>query len=160
MHFIRKLIKFICILIFIIIINKSNIQKLVYEIKTEKIIEEKNYIDYIEILNQKMIIKKGNEKEILDSNYVYWMNNSKDNNIFLAGHNSKLVFNILYNLKINDRVYLYLNNKNLIYEVIDIKYINVDDYYIYNEKDYFSLTLITCSYTNQKRYIVICRLIE
>lgn len=139
------------------ILNKNNVKRISYKIKTEKIIKKNDDINYIVIDNYKLIVRTGNEKEVLDSNNVYLLNNSSSDNYFLAGHNSKLVFNRIYNLNLNDEVLFHINKNNYSYVVIEKKYIDVDDYSVFNKKSYDSLTLITCSFTNQKRYIVVCK---
>lgn len=157
LKYIKNIIKFICILTIILIINKNNILNTKYKIKVDNEIKNNNSLNYIIINNYKLVVEYGDEKEILDENNVYYMPNSNKNNYYLAGHNSKLVFNRIYKLDYNDEVIFHINDKNIIYTVIDKRYINVDDNSIFNNKDYNSLTLITCSFTNQKRYIVLCK---
>ena len=120
-------------------------------------IENNNSTNYLRIYDNYYIVKSGIEKDVLDNNYVYYLNNSTSDNIFLAGHNSKVVFNILYRLNMSDEVIYHINNRDYVYEVINKEYIDVDDYSIFSKKNFSSLTLITCTYNNQKRYIVICR---
>lgn len=155
--YIKSIIKFICILTIILLINKNNVLNIKYKIKTERLISNDKNINYLLINDDKLIVQEGNEKEVLKNNNVYNMTNSTKYNHYLAGHNSKLVFNRLYRLNINDEIMYHINNKNIKYFVFDKKYINVDDNSIFNNKNYESLTLITCSFTNQKRYIVLCK---
>lgn len=159
----KNVIKTICILSFLLIINFNKINEVNYSIKTNEIINQEKelnntILDHISINNYNLLIKSGNEKDVLDSNLVYMMDNSILNNIFLAGHNSNIVFHRIYDLNVNDEVILYLNNNKYVYYVYSAKYINVDNYSIYKSETFNKLTLITCSKNNQKRYVVICKL--
>lgn len=156
----RKIVKVLCIIFFIISLNYIKINKHIYNVKINNIIKEKNSIDYITINNIKLIIKRGKEKEILDSNYVYIMNNSTKSNIFLAGHNSYLVFNRIYDLNKNDKIYLNYKGKKYVYKVSYSKYIDIDNNDIYKNDKISKLTLITCTNNTQKRYIVVCHIIS
>lgn len=94
----KKLIKFFSILTILLIVSSQKINEIKYEIKVNNIINKKEE-DYISINNYKLLIKSGDEKEVLDNNFVYMLPNSDEKNIFLAGHNNKIVFNRIYNLK-------------------------------------------------------------
>ena len=157
LKYIKKLIRFICILTIVLVINKTNYLNVKYKIRTEKEIKNNININYLIINDYKLIVEEGKEKDILDKNKVYYMPNSQKDNYYLAGHNSKTVFNKIYYLKINDEIIYHINNESITYIVIDKKYINVDDNSIFNKKNYNSLILITCSFTNQKRYVVLCK---
>ena len=118
----------------------------------------KNYEGYLYIpkFNYKNIIK--NDISYLDDNYIVMMDYSDKldgSTIVLAGHNNRYVFNKLYYLDIGDEVVLSNFSVDYHYIVKEKKYIEVDDYSEINIKD--SLILITCSYDNQKRYIVILK---
>ncbi len=154
---IKRIIKILCVLSILLIINQNKIKSIKYNIRTKKEIENNNSTNYLRIYDNYYIVKSGIEKDVLDNNYVYYLNNSTSDNIFLAGHNSKVVFNILYRLNMSDEVIYHINNRDYVYEVINKEYIDVDDYSIFSKKNFSSLTLITCTYNNQKRYIVICR---
>ena len=133
---IKRIIKILCVLSILLIINQNKIKSIKYNIRTKKEIENNNSTNYLRIYDNYYIVKSGIEKDVLDNNYVYYLNNSTSDNIFLAGHNY---------------------NRDYVYEVINKEYIDVDDYSIFSKKNFSSLTLITCTYNNQKRYIVICR---
>ena len=136
----------------------------------EKILEEKidNVINskkiepiyegylYIPKLNYKNIIKKD-INSINDNNIVMMDYSDKigGSTIILAGHNNRYVFNNIYLLELGDEVILSDFGIDYKYIVSETKYINVDDFNELNIKD--SLILITCSYDNQKRYIVILK---
>lgn len=154
----KKLIKFFSILTILLIISDDKVKEIKYEIKTNKIIENSYEEDYITINYYKLLIKEGNEQEVLDNNFVYMLDNSDLNNIFLAGHNNNLVFNRIYKLKVNDIVYLNFNNKKYEYLVTERRYIKVNDVSIFNKNDSKNLILITCTNNNQKRYIVKCKI--
>ncbi len=123
-------------------------------IKKEKGIY-RGYI-YIPKFNYKNIIKK--DETALDENLVQMTNFSDEigeNNIILAGHNNRYVFNKIYNLDIGDEIIISDNSKDYYYKVVNSKYIEVDDFDSLNVDN--SLILITCTYDNQKRYIVIAK---
>lgn len=136
----------------------------------EKILEEKidNVINskkiepiyegylYIPKLNYKNIIKKD-INSINDNNIVMMDYSDKigGSTIIMAGHNNRYVFNNIYLLELGDEVILSDFGIDYKYIVSETKYINVDDFNELNIKD--SLILITCSYDNQKRYIVILK---
>ena len=157
LKYIKRIIKVLSVLTIILIINKNNYNSYNYKIRTEKEISHNKDTNYIIIDNTKLIIESGNEKDILNNNKVFYMPNSTVDNYFLAGHNNKLVFNRLYSLNINDHITFHINKNNYDYIVFNKKYIDVDDKTVFNKKNNNSLSLITCSFTNQKRYIVECK---
>ena len=157
--FIKKVIRIFSIVTIIILINYKKVSDISHNYIVEKYIE-KDFVDYIEINDYKLIIKSGDEKEVLDSNYVFYMNNSSEDNIFLAGHNNHIVFNRIYNLEIKDTIKLNYNNKLYTYEVYNTKYISVKSVDIFKKENFSRLTLITCTKNNQKRYIVECKIKE
>ena len=152
----KKLIKFFSILSILLIISNQKISEIRYEIKVNNIINNKKEEDYISINNYKLLIKRGDEKEVLDNNFVYMLPNSDSNNIFLAGHNNKIVFNRIYNLKENDDIYLNLKGDLQKYTVIERGCIRVNDTKIFLKNDTKMVHLITCTNNNQKRYVVKC----
>lgn len=151
----KNLIKVLCILTILVILNRNNISEEVYEIKISRILDSNNKEEYIQINNYKLLVKKGEEEEILNKNLVYKLPNSEDNNILLAGHNNNVVFNRIYDLKKGDKILLYSNNFKHIYRVTERRCIKANDYSIYSNKTTFKkLVLITCTSNNQKRFIV------
>lgn len=115
----------------------------------------KGYI-YIPKFGYKNVIKK--DTSALDENLVLMTDFSDEldgSNIVLAGHNNRYVFNKLYYLNIGDEILISNESKDYKYIVDTTKYIKVDDYESLNNRD--SLTLITCTNNNQKRYIVIAK---
>lgn len=151
----KKLIKFFSILTILLIVSSQKINEIKYEIKVNNIINKKEE-DYISINNYKLLIKSGDEKEVLDNNFVYMLPNSDENNIFLAGHNNKIVFNRIYNLKENDNIYLNINGNLQKYTVTEGRCIRVNDTKIFLKNDTKMVHLITCTNNNQKRYVVKC----
>ncbi len=129
-----------------------------YKRKVKRIINENNnkYLGYINIpkFNYENVI--DNKSSALDNNLVYLTNFSDDiggNNIVLAGHNNRYVFNKIYYLNKGDNIILSDFNIDYLYEVYESKYIHVDDFDSLKIDN--SLILLTCSYDNQERYIVI-----
>lgn len=123
-----------------------------------------DYLGYIEIPNYgiKRLIKKGTSKDILDSNYVGLMNDSLDNKrVVLAGHNIKNVFSNLHVIKLNSLIYI--NNYYHIYKYSVIKKVEInsnDINYLNKKYNYDVLILITCTNKNNKRLLVISKLIS
>ncbi|MBQ1496298.1 MAG: sortase [Bacilli bacterium] len=129
-----------------------------YKRKVKRIIKENNntYLGYISIpkFNYENVI--DNKDNALDNNQIYLTDFSDKiggNNIVLAGHNNRYVFNKIYYLNVGDSIIISDFNMDYLYEVIDSKYINVDDFDSLKIDN--SLILLTCSSDNQKRYIVI-----
>jgi sortase A len=144
-----------------------NIYNKYEENKIDEVVEEKikkkDYDEYIyfKSLDRKLIIKNGNTNEILSNNDVAVIYNGslisdETGNYVLAGHNNKHVFNMLYKLKIKDEIIISDNYINYLFEVYEIKTVNITDTYIldniYNNR---IITLITCTKDNQKRLVVI-----
>lgn len=155
---ITKIIFFISLfLLFIPVIKEVKMKQKVDDIIS--ITKEKGIYDgylYIPRLNYKNIIKKGEDS--LNNNLIELLSFSDDigeNNIILAGHNNRYVFNILYSLKNDDIIIVSDFVSDYKYVVKELKYIDVDDYSIFNNEK--SLTLITCTNNNQKRYIVVAK---
>lgn len=163
----RKIISiiFICSAVFILIYDIKDVKD--YEKKVDSILEndsvKRKYEGYISYLDKKLLIKTGDNNEVLDSNLVLMMNSkelikNKTGNIVLAGHNNKYVFSSLYNLKENDQVILSDFDNDYIYNVYKREYINIKDKEVLdNVYDKKILTLITCTSNNQIRYIIICK---
>lgn len=111
---------------------------------------------YIPKFDYKSLIKS--DESALDENLVLlpkFSDNIGENNIILAGHNNKYVFNKIYYLNEGDEIILSDFSIDYRYVVKETKYIKVDDYEsLYNDN---SLTLITCTNDNQERYIVIAK---
>lgn len=152
----KKYLKLLCCIGILFSISYNKVLEINYTLKTKKdIILNREY--YMIINKDKLIIKKGDEQSILDNNYVYLMDISDKNHLYLAGHNNRLVFNRIYNLNIKDNIYIYMKNIEK-YEVTERRYIRVNDYSIYNKNDdEKNLFLITCTNNNQKRFIIICK---
>ena len=158
MHILKKITKVIVLIsLFSFSIPIINDIKLVKRV--DKIInsnENNMYEGYIYIpkFNYKNVITKN--EELLDENYIYMPSYSDEiggSNIILAGHNNKYVFNKIYYLNINDEIIISDHGIDYVYFVKKTKYIDVEDYNsLYNNN---SITLITCTNDNQKRYIVI-----
>lgn len=156
----KKLVK-ISIVLSTFILCIPTIKDISLKTKIDKGIINKNksiYEGYIYLpkYDYKNLIKK--DESALDDNLVLMTNFSDpigDNNIVLAGHNNKYVFNKLYYMSIGDEIILSDFSLDYKYVVDDFKYISVDDY---NELIHDnSLVLITCTNDNQKRYIVIAK---
>jgi len=159
MYIIRNVIK-ISFFIFLLIMLIPTIQEIKIKESVDEVLESKKIrpevegIFYIPKLNYKNIIKR--DKNALDDNNIEMLDFSDSiggNRIILAGHNNRFVFNKLYYLNINDEVIISDYIKDYKYIVKETKYINTDDFSDFNKDN--SLILITCTYNNQKRYIVI-----
>lgn len=151
----KKITKIFCILTIFVISNRNVISEEVYELKTNKVLNSNNEEEYLQINDYKLLIKSGDEENILNKNLVYKLSNSQENNILLAGHNNNVVFNRIYRLKIGDEILLYSNNVKHTYTVMERRCIKVNDVSIYNnETNSKKLVLITCTNDNQKRFIV------
>ena len=151
-----KIILFVSLFLFIVpVVDEIRIKEKVDEvIDSKKIKSEVEGILYIPKFNYKNIIKKDNSA--LDDNIIEMLSFSDSiggNRIVLAGHNNRYVFNKLYYLDIDDEIILSDSGKDYKYIVRNTKYINTDDFSDFNVDN--SLILITCTYDNQKRYIVI-----
>lgn len=151
-----KIIIFISLFLFLIpVIDEIKINEKVDELvdskKRESIFEG---LLYIPKFNYKNVIKKS--VSALDDNNIEMLDFSDSiggNRIVLAGHNNRYVFNKLYYLDINDEIVLSDSGKDYKYLVRKTKYIDTDDFSDFNIDN--SLILITCTYDNQKRFIVI-----
>lgn len=151
----KKITKIFCILTIFVISNRNVISEEVYEIKTNRVLNSNNEEEYLQINDYKLLIKSGDEENILNKNLVYKLLNSQENNILLAGHNNNVVFNRIYRLKKGDEILLYSNSVKHIYTVMERRCIKVNDVSIYNnETNTKKLVLITCTNDNQKRFIV------
>ena len=81
----------------------------------------------------------------------------EDNNIILAGHNNRLVFNKIHNLDINDELILNIKENKKTYKVIkNIVVKNNDFSYLENTNEHL-LTLITCVGNDNYRRIVVAK---
>ena len=151
-----KIIIFVSLFLFLIpVIDEIKINEKVDELvdskKRESIFEG---LLYIPKFNYNNVIKKG--VSALDDNNIEMLDFSDSiggNRIVLAGHNNRYVFNKLYYLDINDEIVLSDSGKDYKYLVRKTKYIDTDDFSDFNIDN--SLILITCTYDNQKRFIVI-----
>lgn len=123
-------------------------------IDSKRIKAESEGILYIPRFNYKNIIKR--DDSALDNNYIEMLSFSDPiggNRIVLAGHNNRYVFNKLYYLDINDEIILSDYGKDYKYIIRETKYIDTDDFSDFNIDN--SLILITCTYDNQKRFVVL-----
>ncbi len=153
----------------ILISSKTNDLKIpVKKINNEKhlsvVYNEPNsdIIGFIEFLNYNQInpIKLGTEDEILDQKVVglHKLSENLDkypNNIILAAHNQKNIFQIITKLKIHDQIKISSLVNDYFYEVTNIEKVSK------NKKMPFKtnlktnvVTLITCIEKNQKRLII------
>ena len=162
----RKVISIMLIIISIIILfydkkeisdNNQKISDIISDKRLNSIYD--GYI-YIPRLNYKNIISKGDEKEVLDKNIVLMISNKEVinkeyGNIILAGHNNKYVFNILYDISINDEIIISDFKNTYSFTVYKIDYVNIKNKSVLdNVYDKKILTLITCTNDNQIRYFV------
>lgn len=162
----KKLYRLVFILFIISILTYNNSTYIKHKNKIDNIINSKQQLKkydahlYIPKFNYRGLIKKGDSKTILDSNYILFLENGSNindeiGNIVLAGHNNKYVFSILYKLNISDEIIIYEENNKYTFQIYEIKTINITDTYILdNVYDKKILTLITCTNDNQKRYIL------
>lgn len=159
----KRIIKIVIVLsLFVLFIpsyNKYRLNKRVDEIIISKNSNIKSIYEgyiYIPKFNYKNLIKKGDEA--LDENYVsmhkYSSSINGSGNIILSGHNNKYVFHKLYKLDIGDEIIISDFNISREYTVEKIKYVNIKDTSVFENKD--RLTLITCTDDTQKRLVVIC----
>lgn len=133
------------ILLIVLFFNNINLNTINFNNKPNPIIGQ------IIINDKKLNIVKGHEKKLLNKNLVGAIIDK--NNIILAGHNHKDVFNIITKLNINDKLILKINNNYNIYQVSNIYHLknNEDFHYNKNKKE---VNLITCIDNNEKRLIV------
>lgn len=162
----RKLISIVFIFIAIFIFFYNYNEDINREIKVDTIISTNNvdrkYDGYfvIEKLKYKGLIKSGESDKILDSNLILMMSdkslfNKEVGNIILAGHNNKYVFSKLYKLDIGDEIIISDFNKEYVYTVENLDYVNIKNISVLdNVYDKKILTLITCTSDNQIRYVV------
>ena len=159
MFIIKRIVKIIfflsLLLLFIPVFKEKKLEEKIDNMINDKKIESiyEGYL-YIPKFNYKNLIKK--DESVLDENMIEMLNFSDDiggNNIVLAGHNNRYVFNKLYSLDIGDEMVLSDFGTDYKYRVSELKYIKVDDFKELERDN--SLVLITCTYDNQKRFIVI-----
>ncbi|MBR3116336.1 MAG: sortase [Bacilli bacterium] len=159
MFIIRKIVKIIfffsLLLLFIPVFKEKRLEEKIDNMLNDKKVKSiyEGYL-FIPKFNYKNLIKR--DESALDENMIEMLNFSDNiggNNIVLAGHNNRYVFNKLYSLDIGDEIVLSDFGTDYKYKVSELKYIKVDDFKEL-EKDN-SLVLITCTYDNQKRFIVI-----
>lgn len=131
-------------IILFLFINTSCIHTKKNNIKSE-------IIGYITINNNINSIVKGHDKKDLNRDLVGAIIDNK--NIILAGHNSKKVFNNITKLKLNDTVYLTINDITYKYKVIKITKLDKNEF-LYYDNSVEELSLITCINNNKKRLIV------
>ncbi len=131
-------------IILFLFINTSCIHTKNNNIKSE-------IIGYITINNNINSIVKGHDKKDLNRDLVGAIIDNK--NIILAGHNSKKVFNNITKLKLNDTVYLTINDITYKYKVIKITKLDKNEF-LYYDNSVEELSLITCINNNKKRLIV------
>lgn len=122
----------------------KKINNLVYDNVSTK------YIGYVEVerLGVKRGIVNGINDDILNANDVGL--EIRDKKIVLAGHSIENVFGKLHKIKMNDIVYLYLNNKKESYTVTSIKVVNKTSVESLNNQ----LNLITCMYNPNERLVI------
>lgn len=161
MLIIRKIVKIVffvsLLLLFVPTFKEIELEQKVDSMMNDKKLNSiyEGYL-YIPKFNYKNFIKKG--ESALDDNNIEMLNFSDNiggNNIVLAGHNNRYVFNKLYSLDIGDEIILSDFGTDYKYVVEEFKYIKVDDFKELVRDN--SLVLITCTYDNQKRFIVILK---
>lgn len=87
----------------------------------------------------------------------YGVNLGEKGNICIAGHNyhDTRFFSRLNKLKVGDFIYLGdLKGKNYPYVVYDKYSVKPDDFECLKPRKSYDLTLLTCDYTNEKRFII------
>lgn len=95
----------------------------------------------------------------------------ENGNVVITGHSSyyawdpgrfKDVFALLHDVRHNDRIVVYFNQKKFIYEVTNIKVVLPKDIDVLAQSSTEKLTLITCTPigTNLKRLIIEAKLVE
>lgn len=161
MFIIRKIVKIVffvsLLLLFVPTFKEIELEQKVDSMMNDKKLNSiyEGYL-YIPKFNYKNFIKK--DESALDENNIEMLNFSDNiggNNIVLAGHNNRYVFNKLYSLDIGDEMILSDFGTDYKYVVEEFKYIKVDDFKELVRDN--SLVLITCTYDNQKRFIVILK---
>ncbi|MDD3341473.1 MAG: sortase [Bacilli bacterium] len=155
------------------IVSYNYIQNKIFTNKQKTIIQKsqiknQNYteIPYLEIpaLQISRVIKDSVDPSILDQRYVGIWNQNKnlkiDHHIVLAGHNVKDVFGKIKNLQKKDKIILHYKDVIYEYEVTNKKIISVQDLSYLEETKENKITLLTCTNDDQKRQIVIGKLIK
>lgn len=162
----KKLYRLIFVFLIIGVCIYNNNTYIKHKNKVDNIINSGEQLErydghlYIPKFNYRGLIKEGESKTILDSNYILLLENGSNindetGNIVLAGHNNKYVFSILYKLNISDEIIIYEENNKYTFQIYELKTINITDTYILdNIYDRKIITLITCTSDNQKRYIL------
>lgn len=162
----KNLYRLIFIFLIFNLINFNDSDYAIYKENVENIIANKikmkNYEGhlYIPKFEYKSLIKTGEDKEVLDSNNILFLENGSKiedefGNIVLAGHNNKYVFSILYKLDINDEIIIYEGDYEYVFEIYEKYTIEITDTYILdNVYDRKIVTLITCTNNNQKRLVL------
>ena len=138
------------------IIEEENINEQV-EAKEEENKEITNeYIGYLVIpkinLTKGFLDKRAADNDVEKNIYVVEESNYPDvdkGNFIIAGHSGtgwKAFFNELYQLSLNDTVYVSYNNKKYIYQIVNIyQQEKTGKIAIYRNYDKTTLTLITCT---------------
>ncbi len=118
---------------------------------------------YIPKINLKKGIYFLETKENNVNKNIELLRGSTSSDILLAAHSGngkKGYFNNIFNLKYNDFIYLYHENKKYIYEVIDFYKVEKDGYLKLDYVNYKRLVLTTCDILEEnKQYVVIAKLI-
>lgn len=164
----NKILIILFIVIFTLFLNKKilEIKDITYQNKViANIFDDYNtkFEGYIEIPKYKIkrLIKNGTNKKILDKNYVGLMDVENDNLTVLAGHNINLVFHKIHYLKKGDYIYLNNYNRSEKYKVYKILEVNINDYqYFYKKYSIKTLMLITCTKEDNKRFIVLAKIVD
>lgn len=119
------------------------------------------HFGYIEIpkLKVKRVISSKYNQKLLDKDFAcifYNTNYLEDEvgNSILVGHNNKGLFLNLNNLKVDDRVYIYINQQKYQYKVVRKEKVRYNQYHYSYEKKKHILTLITCTKDKEKRLAV------
>lgn len=121
-----------------------------------------NYFMVIEI--PKINLKQGffkidDKRNNIDENIMILngsrLTDDEVNLLILVSHSgsaSNAYFKDIYKLTFNDEVFIYYNNKKLVYEVSRVYTKYKQDVFSINESDYNKLILITC--LNKEKYLI------
>ena len=137
MFIIRKIVKIIfffsLLLLFIPVFKEKRLEEKIDNMLNDKKVKSiyEGYL-FIPKFNYKNLIKR--DESALDENMIEMLNFSDNiggNNIVLAGHNNRYVFNKLYSLDIGDEIVLSDFGTDYKYKVSELKYIKTK-IYLYN----------------------------
>ena len=136
-------------------------QEIVIKNHNNKKYNYKIIIEIPKINIKKGILDKNNKNNNVDKNVTILKESvypGETGNIYIAAHSGNGIhsyFNKIDQLRTNDIVNLYYNNKKYSYSLFNVKYINKSDGITLLSKDKNTLFLITCSQKYKNKYLIL-----